>query len=120
MSYNVYLTDTFSKCLKTLKKKYRRVKDDLLEVIRQLEADPTIGDPIPGWRRDVWKVRVASSDIKRGKSGGFRVIYLWKEQEQDIYLLSMYSKSAKQDMTVKEIRNLLYQTELNLEDDKSV
>ncbi len=111
MNYNVYLTDTFLRCLKILKKKYRRVKDDLLEIIRQLEAEPSVGDPIPGWKKEIWKVRVASSDIKRGKSGGFRVIYLWREQEEDVYLLSIYFKGAKQDMTVKEIRNLLYKME---------
>ncbi|MBW1936758.1 MAG: type II toxin-antitoxin system RelE/ParE family toxin [Deltaproteobacteria bacterium] len=78
MSYDVYLTETFQKSIKALKKKYRHIKEDLLEKIRALEKDPTTGDPIPGWNKEIWKVKVASSDVKKGKRGGFRLIYLWK------------------------------------------
>jgi mRNA-degrading endonuclease RelE of RelBE toxin-antitoxin system len=68
MSYEAYLTATFQKSIKILKKKFRSVKDDLYSVIQTLEKDPTIGDPIPGWNKEIWKIRAASSDIKRGKS----------------------------------------------------
>ena len=72
MTYDVRLTDTFEKAIKALKKKYPHVKDDLLSHVRQLEEGPSAGDPIPGWNKEVWKVRVASSDIKKGKRGGGR------------------------------------------------
>lgn len=72
MNYDVYLTQTFQRSLKILKKKYRHIKDDLRDVIQKLESNPSLGDPIPGWDSEIWKVRVASSDMKRGKSGGFR------------------------------------------------
>ncbi len=49
MSYEAYLAETFQRCIKILKKKYRNVKDDLENVIKRLEEDPNIGDPIPGW-----------------------------------------------------------------------
>jgi len=65
MSCEAYLTETFQKSIKILKKKYRRVKDDIAGVIQTLEKDPTIGDPIPGWNKEIWKVRVASSDVKK-------------------------------------------------------
>ena len=52
MSYEAYLTVTFQKSIKILKKKFRSVKDDLYSVIRTLEKDPTIGDPIPGWNKE--------------------------------------------------------------------
>jgi len=64
MSYEAYLAETFEKCIKILKKKYRNVKDDLMNVIQRLEEDPSIGDPIPGWKKEIWKIRVASSDIR--------------------------------------------------------
>ena len=95
MSYNVYLADTFQKCVKLLKKKYRRIKDDIVNVIEKLEEDPSIGDPIPGWNKEVWKIRAASSDIKRGKRGGFRLIYLWKAGEPKLYLLAIYAKGIQ-------------------------
>ena len=80
MSYEVYLTETFQKSIKFLKKKYRHVKEDILDKIGELEKDPATGDPIPGWNKEIWKVRVASSDIKKGKRGGFRLIYLEKSR----------------------------------------
>jgi len=48
MSYDVHLTETFQKSVKALKKKYPRVKNDLLDPIGVLEQDPSAGDPIPG------------------------------------------------------------------------
>ena len=71
MSYEAYLTVTFQKSIKLLKKKFRSVKDDLYGVIRALEKDPTTGDPIPGWDKEIWKIRAASSDIKGEKAGVF-------------------------------------------------
>ena len=34
MNYKVYLTETFQKSMKILKKKYRRVKDDIAGTIQ--------------------------------------------------------------------------------------
>ncbi|MBC8460609.1 MAG: hypothetical protein H8D67_21710 [Deltaproteobacteria bacterium] len=66
MSYDVQVTETFQKSIKALKKKYPHVKDDLLGYIKALEQDPSAGDPIPGWKKEIWKLRVSSSDIKKG------------------------------------------------------
>jgi len=43
--------------MKILKKKYRRVKDDIADTIQAIEEEPTIGDPIPGWNKEIWKIR---------------------------------------------------------------
>jgi len=115
MSYDVYLTETFQHCLKALKKKYRNIKDDIIEIIRKLEDDPTIGDQIPGWNKEIWKIRVASSDMKRGKRSGFRLIYLWKEHESRVYLSAVYFKGEKEVMTSKEMENLLRKVNKELE-----
>jgi mRNA-degrading endonuclease RelE of RelBE toxin-antitoxin system len=107
MNYDVHLTETFQKSVKALKKKYGHVKNDLLNVIAVLEEDPSIGDPIPGWNKKIWKVRVASSDVKKGKRGGFRVIYLWRADDMKIYLLVAYFKGKTVEITKKEIKTLL-------------
>jgi len=107
MSYKAYLTETFQKSIKILKKKYPKVKDDLHDTIKFLEKEPTIGDPIPGWNKEIWKIRAASSDVKKGKRGGFRLIYLWKAGEFAIYFLAAYFKGEKQDISKKEIEVLL-------------
>ena len=107
MSYDLHLADTFQKSIKALKKKYPHVKDDLLGQIKALEEDPFAGDPIPGWNKEVWKVRVASSDVKKGKRGGYRLIYFWKAGELKVYLLVAYFKGEKGKITKKEIQGLL-------------
>ena len=107
MSYEIYLTETFQKSIKVLKKKYRRVKDDMASTIEALEEDPTIGDPIPGWNKEIWKVRTASTDVKKGKRGGFRSIYLWKSGEITVYLLAAYFKGDKVNISKKETEKTL-------------
>lgn len=115
MNYEVYLTYTFQKSIKILKKKYRRVKDDLSDTIKILEKDPTVGDPIPGWNKEIWKARVASSDVKKGKRGGFRLIYLWRAGELKVYLLAAYFKGEKPDISKREIEELLNNLNQELE-----
>lgn len=112
MSYDVYLTESFQNSLKSLKKKYRRIKDDIVEIIRNLENDPSIGEPIPGWNSEIWKIRAASSDMKRGKSGGYRIIYLWRNNEQNVYLLTIYFKGEKEVISFKDIGILLGKADL--------
>jgi mRNA-degrading endonuclease RelE of RelBE toxin-antitoxin system len=107
MSYEAYLTETFQKSIKFLKKKYPRIKDDITGTIHNLEEDPTIGDPIHGWNNEIWKVRTASSDIKKGKRGGFRSIYFWKSGDKIIYLLLVYFKGDKSDVSKIEIEDIL-------------
>lgn len=107
MNYEVYLTETFQKSVKILKKKYRKVKADIAGTIHVIEEDPTIGDPIPGWNKEIWKVRTASSDVKKGTRGGFRSIYLWKPGETTVYMLAAYFKGDKQDISKKEIEEIL-------------
>ena len=65
MSYEIYLPQTFQRCIRHLKKKFPRVKDDLLILFQNLQKDPQIGDSIPGWNRKVWKIRISSKDLKR-------------------------------------------------------
>lgn len=115
MSYDVQLTETFQKSIKALKKKYPHAKDDLLHYIKALEEDPSVGDPIPGWNKEIWKVRVASSDVKKGKRGGYRLIYFWKTGEMKIYLLVVYFKGEKAEITKKEIEALLKKLNQGLE-----
>jgi mRNA-degrading endonuclease RelE of RelBE toxin-antitoxin system len=107
MIYDVHLADTFQKSIKALKKKYPHVKDDLLGQIKTLEEDPSAGDPIPSWNKEVWKVRVASSEVKKGKRGGYRLIYFWEAGEMKVYLLVAYFKGEKAEITKKEIETLL-------------
>lgn len=107
MSYDVYLTKTFQKSVKLLKKRFPKVKEDILHTIRTLEQEPSIGKPIPGWNGEIWKIRTASTDIKRGKSSTFRSIYFWRSGQSKVYLLFTYFKGDKTDISKKEIEDIL-------------
>ncbi len=50
------------------------------------------------------KIRWGASG--RGKRGSFRFIYYWYRPGELIYMLVMYAKSRKEDLTVKEARAL--------------
>ena len=63
----------------------------------------------------VFKVRARNSDVQKGKSGGYRVIYYLKTETQ-ILLVTMYSKSEQSDITSAEIREILKRAEAELKD----
>ena len=54
----------------------------------------------------IYKVRINNSDITKGKSGGYRVIYLL-ETQTNIVLLTIYSKSEREDIAIKEIKDII-------------
>ena len=84
---------------------------------RQLElgllSNPTAGAVIErtgGFR----KVRFARPSRREGKSGGTRVIYYFLEGRRRIYLVLVYSKSVRDDLTTaeeNELRKLARQLE---------
>ena len=112
MNYEIVLSDSFKVAIRRLKKRYRHVVDDLEIVVDVLQERPDLGEVIPGGH-GVRKVRVANRDAKRGKSGGYRVLYyLIDEPQKLIHLLLIYSKSEKEDTDIKEIEQLLKQVGL--------
>ena len=97
---------TFTKNLRNLAKKYRSVRNDIQPVIAQLERGDLPGDRISGISYDVFKVRVRNSDVQKGKSGGYRLIYYVKT-EDGIILLTIYTKSAQADILAHEITGII-------------
>ena len=71
----VEFTLEFKRNLGTLAKKYRHIRSDVQPVIEELEAGNFVGDRIPGTAYIVFKVRIKNSDITKGKSAGYRLIY---------------------------------------------
>lgn len=54
-----------------------------------------------------YKIRVSIESKGKGKSGGARVITNIVIAEKTVYLLSIYDKSAKENLTDKELKELL-------------
>ncbi len=95
------MTRTFKEMESFTKKwKYLGLNDDDLLVLQELLLkDPKIGDVIPG-ASGIRKVRIPIEGI--GKRSGGRVIYIDIEVKECIYLLDVYAKNEKIDLTEKE------------------
>ena len=102
----VEFTPLFLRFLKALAKKYRNVRMDFQPIIEQLQRGESPGDRIPGTGYAVYKVRVRNSDVRRGKSGGYRVIY-WHRESGEVILLAIYSKTERVDISGGEIRRMI-------------
>ena len=113
----VEASPTFNRNLRTLAKKYRSIQNDIQPVIEQLEQGELLGDKIPGVGYAVFKLRVRNSDIPKGKSGGYRLIYYVKTAT-GIILLTIYAKSEQVDIAADDIQSIITEYEQRAIQDK--
>jgi mRNA-degrading endonuclease RelE of RelBE toxin-antitoxin system len=106
--FSIRFADEFEKELYRLSKKYRNIQQDVKPIIQQLEQGIILGDRLSGFGSEiyVYKLRVKNSNIQKGKSAGYRLIYLL-ESATTILLLTIYSKAEKEDITVGDINSIL-------------
>lgn len=77
---------------------------DLAVLFESLEENPIQGTSLG---RNCYKIRLAISSKGKGKSGGARLITNFVIAEETVYLLSIYDKSDKENLTDKELDILL-------------
>lgn len=113
-SIQVEASPVFDRNLRALTKKYRSIRRDIQPIIEQLELGELPGDQVPGIGHEVFKLRVKSSDVQKGKSGGYRLLYYVKTATR-IILLTIYIKSEQVDIAPVDIRNIItdYEQRLN-------
>jgi len=99
-------SDEFKTRLRTLIKRYRSIRTDLQPLLNELQSGNFISDQIPGTGYTVFKVRLKNSDIQKGKSGGYRVIYQLRGDTY-ILLVVIYSKSDQDDIPANQIRDII-------------
>lgn len=104
MSYSIELTDNFQKEAKRLVKKYPSLKNELAELLDELEENPTIGIPLGN---DIYKIRLGIASKNKGKSGGARVLSFAKVIQTTVLLFSIYSKGEVDNLTDKQIQVLI-------------
>lgn len=104
----VEATLTFKRNLKNLGKKYRSIRNDIEPVIQQLQNGELPGNQISGIGYKVFKLRVKNSDIAKGKSGSYRLIY-YCQTATSIILLTIYTKSEQADIAAEDIKRIISQ-----------
>jgi mRNA-degrading endonuclease RelE of RelBE toxin-antitoxin system len=104
MSYNIIAVPAFRKELKKLAKKYISLKTDLESLFQTLEENPEQGISLG---KNCYKIRLAIASKNKGKAGGARLITNFVIADETVYLLSIYDKSEKENLTDKELEELL-------------
>jgi len=113
MNSKVIATPNFQREAKKLNKKYHSLKKELKELVESLEKDPIQGTLIG---ENVYKIRLSIKSKGKGKSAGARIItYLHieetKENEQVVYLISIYDKSDYENISDNFIQQIIDEIE---------
>lgn len=104
MSYNVLPIPPFDRQLKRLSKKYPSLKEEFFSLIERLEENPEQGTNLGN---NCFKIRLSIASKGKGKSGGARVITNIVISDETVYLLTIYDKSEKENLSDKELEELL-------------
>lgn len=104
MNYNIIAVPIFKKELKRLSKKYPSLKNEVATLFDLLQTQPMQGTNLGN---NCFKIRIAIASKGKGKSGGARVITYFMVTDNTVYLLSIYDKSEKENLTDKELGELL-------------
>ena len=106
MNYSFVTSVDFERHFKRLLKKYPSLRKDVSELMKQLRQNPTMGDDLGNNTR---KVRMAIASKNKGQRSGARVItcnILVSMDSTDIYLLTIYDKSERENISAMEIQRL--------------
>ncbi len=105
-SVQIEFTPEFKRNVRELAKRYRHIQNDLQPIIEQLQRGQILGVQITGVRYALYKLRVRNSDNRKGKSGGYRLIYYLRTTER-LILVTIYSKSDQGDISKKRLASIL-------------
>jgi len=109
MNLKIKTLSYFKKDVKRLFKKYKQIPSDLKILKQKLSENPKAGIELGN---SCYKIRLANSSIPTGKSSGFRIIYYHIDTNDNLYLMSMYSKSELENIDDKIILQILKENSL--------
>jgi len=110
MPATVNLLSKFRRRLKRLRRKYPAVTQEVSKLVTELEDDQRPGVKLSGFGFDLYKVRLPNPSARRGKSGGFRVVY-YAQFADLVHLVTIYSKSEESDVSVHAVQGVLAEIE---------
>ena len=104
MSYKIIPTETFKTQVRTLQKKYPHIRHNLKNLNEKLLQNPKSGKALG---KRIYKIRLGSSDLTKGKRSGYRIISYVTDDDEKVRLLTIYIKPSKATITDKEILSIL-------------
>lgn len=104
MSFSIVPTERFKKEAKRLSKKFPSLKAELAELNETLTNRPDIGTPLGN---NSYKIRLAIRSKGKGKSGGGRVITYLVNDNNEVYLLTIYDKSELDNIDDKTLKSII-------------
>ncbi len=104
MNLKLIPTSEFSQSVKKLNKKYQLITKDLKTLEKELLKNPKSGIKLGN---NIFKVRIPNSSIPAGKRGGFRVVYYYRDSNNKIYLLAIYSKTDIENISDRRLLDIL-------------
>jgi mRNA-degrading endonuclease RelE of RelBE toxin-antitoxin system len=91
---------------KALEKNFPKISVDLASLYEDIRKDykkVQQAHSVPGFKNLLWKYRCESSDMARGKSGSFRVLGYYREEDNTMYMLFVHPKSQFEQPPVKDL-----------------
>lgn len=108
MNLKIISLESFKKDVKKLYKKNKKLPQDLKTLNKTLLENPKVGIELSS---KLYKMRLENSSSNSGKSGGFRVIYYYLDEEENLYLIKIYSKTKieniKEEILIKLLKSQL-------------
>jgi hypothetical protein len=101
MKCSIIYTKIFQKEFKRLSAKHLSLKKDFGLLLTKLEDEPLFGEPLGN---NCFKIRLAISSKGKGKSGGARIITCVKVVSNAVFLVAIYDKSDRENISNKEIQ----------------
>jgi len=125
MNCKIIATAEFRKDAKKLLKKFSSLKEELIQLEKQLLDNPRMGQLV---FKNTYKIRLAVKSKGKGKSGGMRVITYVVEfvidldennndNEVTIFLAAIYDKSEMENISDKDLKNLIDEIKSELENE---
>lgn len=105
----VETTEAFEREAERLARKFPSLEVDVDLLTTQLEHGGRPGIRLTGIGYTSFKVRLPNRSARRGKRGGFRVIYYEKEATL-VLLLIVYSKTERSNIPNETVRRLIDET----------
>lgn len=109
MSYNIIVTLRFEKELKRLAKRFSSLKNEFAQLISNATQNPETGTFIGN---SCYKIRLAVSSKRKGKSGGARVITYLHIETETIYLLTIYDKGERAGIKPNDLKEIVNSLQL--------